>query len=737
MKSLKEQFEYTESVAKRDMAAVAIDYETFYDTKAGYSLSKMPTLQYCTDERFDPYLVAICGWEITDDGRFDPGMTLSGGCYEAGWEPGKVVTRRLADKSIYRKLADGRQLYIGRPEKFDGWENLRGRILLAHNAGFDSVVTDVLARKGLLPKFLLENEWNCTADMSVYLAAPRNLKGAMEFLEGKQISKDVRTGMDGRTVYQLNEKDLSDLYEYGGSDAVECHDLWLHWAKDWPPLERAISRQKRESIKTGVKINVEYARKAQNELSSALLRAEAKIPWCPEFSAQSSTALKRQLLADGYTLPKSFAKKSAVYMKWVEKNGTIPYVMARQDYASINMHAKRVDNIINTVDGNGFLHPPFKYFGAHTGRDSGNAKEDETSRESSPAVNMLNMAKKPILKGNPEVFGGAGVDMRGMIVPRPGYVFAVYDYSQIEARHVLWAAGDTDFFELMKTEANNLYQTVAVRLGLFDSKGGTVDLKHTDPDKYQLNKQIGLGKGYGMGPATFVTKCKEGGFEMPSSPVEEWPDIKQSRRLMFMIRNQLGILGDPYAEENRYAVGQLVYSERIHQMWRAANPKVVAMWQELADAFTRRAQQNAPTVAYRLPSGRVKRYFNPKLQKVAKIVVNEEGKREERVETAISGQFTRAGERKFLNGGKLCENLTQASCRDIMAYSAVEIERVHPNWRYVFNVYDEIVVEVPIKESDIAQEEIPRIMTHGELISDWTEGLPLEVEGGIFERYTK
>ena len=61
----------------------------------------------------------------------------------------------------------------------------------------------------------------------------------------------------------------------------------------------------------------------------------------------------------------------------------------------------------------------------------------------------------------------------------------------------------------------------------------------------------------------------------------------------------------------------------------------------------------------------------------------------------------------------------------------------HPTWRYVFNVYDEIVVEVPIKDSDLAQEEIPRIMTHGELISDWTEGLPLEVDGGIFERYTK
>lgn len=724
--SLKDQFKYTVATEKRDRAAVAIDYETFYDSKAGYSLTKMPVLHYCTDPRFDAYLVAICGWEITDDGIF-----------EDDWEEGKVVTRRRDDKAIYRKLADGRQLYIGRPEKFDGWDNLKGRILLAHNAGFDSVVTDVLARKGVLPAFLLENEWNCTADMSVYLAAPRNLKGAMEVLEGKVISKEVRAGMDGRTVYSLNDEDLAALYEYGGSDAVECHDLWLRYAKDWPLLERAISRQKRESIKRGVRINVEYAKKAQKELSSALLRAEAQIPWCPETSAQSSTALRKQLLADGYTLPKSFAKKSAVYMKWVEKNGTIPYVKARQDYSSINMHAKRVDNIIQTVDADGFLHPPFKYFGAHTGRDSGNSKEDETSRESSPAVNMLNMAKKPILKGNPEVFGGAGVDMRGMIIPRPGYIFAVYDYSQIEARHVLWAAGDHEFFRLMKAECNNLYQTTGVRIGLFDSKGGTLNLKKEFPDTYQLCKQVGLGKGYGMGPATFITKCKEGGYEMPSAPVEEWPDIRQSRRLLFMIRNQLGIKGDPYADENRYAVGQLVYSERIHQLWRNANPKVVEMWKELADIFTERARAGAKTVAYRLPSGRIKRYFEPKIQQVAKIVVNEEGEREERVETAISGRFTRSGDRRFMNGGKICENLTQASCRDIMAYSAIEIERVHPTWRYVFNVYDEIVVEVPIKDSDLAQEEIPRIMTHGELISDWTYGLPLEVDGGLFERYTK
>ena len=64
-----------QDLKERDMQAVAIDYESFYCDKAGtrdYSLSLMPTWKYCADPRFDAYLVAICGWEITDDGIFEP-----------------------------------------------------------------------------------------------------------------------------------------------------------------------------------------------------------------------------------------------------------------------------------------------------------------------------------------------------------------------------------------------------------------------------------------------------------------------------------------------------------------------------------------------------------------------------------------------------------------------------------------------------------------------------------------
>lgn len=83
------------------------------------------------------------------------------------------------------------------------------------------------------------------------------------------------------------------------------------------------------------------------------------------------------------------------------------------------------------------------------------------------------------------------------------------------------------------------------------------------------------------------------------------------------------------------------------------------------------------------------------------------------------------------------ENIVQASCRDIMTYGCVEIEEKHPNWEFKFSVYDEVVFEVPEDECELARVEIPRIMTKGDRIASWTEGLPLEVEGDIVERYCK
>ena len=449
---------------KQDKDAVAIDYETFYSTKEGYSLASMPTDAYCRDPRFDAYLVAICGNGLWDRPPEDPERTA---------------------KCVYRELEDGRQLYIGRPEKFDGWARLDGRILLAHNASFDSVVTLELSARGLLPE-LHDVEWQCTADLASFLLAPRNLKGAMKVLMGKEVSKAVRAAMDGKHDYELDAHDYRDLVEYGGSDAVECHDLWLEYSAEWPEVERKISVQNRESIRRGVLVDREYAENALRELESYQARVLCEIPWTGEvnpktgefYKAGSLPALRRAVVGLGIKPPKSFKKDDPGFLDWLKDNGGIPFIKARQTAVAVAMHVARIKGILSSLDDRGNAHPSFLYFGAHTGRFSGKSDASGTN------INMLNMPRKPVFSGDPNVFGGKGVDIRGMYIPKPGHKFAVFDYSQIEARFALDFVGDDHMMAALKKEGN-LYQANAVAMGW--CKSGE-DIKHNAPDIYRLAK---------------------------------------------------------------------------------------------------------------------------------------------------------------------------------------------------------------------------------------------------------
>ena len=691
--------------------AVAIDYETFYDSESGYSLSTMPTDAYCRDERFDPYLVAICGSDV-----FDPAL---------------VGTSPTGD--LYRVLEDGRQLFVGRPERFPAWDGLADRTLLAHNASFDSVVTDELVRRGVLPERLLGAKWQCTADLSAFLLAPRNLKGAMKQLFGKDISKEVRSGMDGRHDWMLNDMERRALVEYGGSDAVECHDIWLKYSDQWPEVERLISAQNRDAVKRGVRVDREYAEAALKELRSYQAKVMCDIPWVSEinpktrefYKAGSLPALRQAVIRLGVTPPKSFKKDDPGFLDWVAEHSDIPFIRARQVAVALAMHIARIEGILKSLDPAGNSHPSFLYFGAHTGRFSGK------SDTSGVNTNLLNMPRKPVFHGDENVFGGKGVDIRGMYVPKPGHKFVVYDYSQIEARFALWLVGDTHMMEALKREGN-LYQANAVAMGW--CKSGD-KIKKTNPDVYRLAKCCVLGLGYGMGAAKFVDSCKSQGLELPPVPVEEWPEM--DRRLQFIIRNVARIKGDPYSERNRVRVGQLLKSIRTVDDWRGANHLVVEKWKEYEAVFKQRIAAGKDTVAFRLPSGRVKRYYDPHLCKEETVEVDENGVEHPSYRIAIKATTVRGGPASFFTGGKVLEGIVQATCRDIMAYSAVEIERRHPSWRYVFSVYDEIVFEVPDAETEEATAEVPRIMCRGDYIRDWTEGLPLEVEGDVAERYHK
>lgn len=244
-----------------------------------------------------------------------------------------------------------------------------------------------------------------------------------------------------------------------------------------------------------------------------------------------------------------------------------------------------------------------------------------------------------------------------------------------------------------------------------------------------------LGLGYSMGAAKFVDTCKSQGLELDPVPVEQWPEL--DRRIQFILRNVVQLEGDPYSEENRETVGRLIKSLQIVDDWRKSNTKIVNKWHEYADSFKMAITAGWDVISFRLASGRIKRYYNPCLFKEPTVEIGEDGKKHPGFRLAMRAETVRGNPATFFTGGNIMENIVQATCRDIMAYSAVEIERKHPQWKYVFSVYDEIVFEIPEGDAEEASVEIPRIMCHGDLIAEWTEGLPLEVEGDIADRYHK
>jgi hypothetical protein len=199
--------------------------------------------------------------------------------------------------------------------------------------------------------------------------------------------------------------------------------------------------------------------------------------------------------------------------------------------------------------------------------------------------------------------------------------------------------------------------------------GGT--LKKEDPRLYSLAKARVLGLGYGCGPAKFVAVAKAMG----------------------------GITLSPYD------------AQRTVAEFRSSNRAIVALWNRLQTDCRRSV---GGTFEIELPSGRTLTYFNV---------------------SSLGGwtfQTERGGPVQRFYGGRLAENLVQATARDVFAEGLLRVERA--GFQILFHCHDEVVCEVPDASAPEAAAEISRLMT---TTPDWMPGIPLEAETQISDRYCK
>lgn len=176
-----------------------------------------------------------------------------------------------------------------------------------------------------------------------------------------------------------------------------------------------------------------------------------------------------------------------------------------------------------------------------------------------------------------------------------------------------------------------------------------------------------------------------------------------------------------------------IVCESFKRLWREAHPQTVSYWKELENAcreainnpgrtLTRRRhkiRRDGAWLRVMLPSGRYLCYPSPRVEDDGQITY-----------MGIN-QYSRKWERLRTYSGKLAENVTQASARDVLAYRMPDIEKA--GYEIVLTVHDEIISEAPDTD-EYTHEHLAELMSAG---CDWTEGLPLAAAGFEAYRYRK
>lgn len=277
--------------------------------------------------------------------------------------------------------------------------------------------------------------------------------------------------------------------------------------------------------------------------------------------------------------------------------------------------------------------------------------------------------------------------IRTAFIPSKGHRFIVADYSAIEARVLAWLAGEETTLAAFKNGEDLYCATASALFGMPAEKHGA------NSELRQKGKIAVLACGY---------------------------------------NGSVGALKAMGALKMGLAKDEL---QPIVDAWRQANPNIVQLWHEVDNAVTRAISTGRPVTLrnlgfekksgmlfINLPSGRRLAYVKPGTG------VNRFGG------TSITywGQgVARKWQKLETYGGKLVENIVQATARDLLAEAITRIENA--GHRIVMHIHDEVVIDEPIN-SGITVADICTLMNE---LPEWAEGLPIDAAGYECDFYQK
>lgn len=442
----------------------------------------------------------------------------------------------------------------------------KGGLVEAHNVAFEANIWqhlfskpeggDELGATGTGAPRVKDTQWRCSAAKAATYALPRDLEGAglamdmpkhlLKFAaEGTRLlnkyskPRKARKGEDKLDPYTdeplvywhaYDEEDFGLLYRYCRQDVVAEHAL----SSELPDLstrEYAVWLADFRGNRRGVRIDVDLVRMA--------IKLEA------ELKAKMNATLQAITQDDDRNPEGIRGTERAKLLAWLGRRGlflpdstaeTLDHLMASSSFDMLDSEVQTVvriarninrasvskyKRILQCIDWDDLrVRELVMYHGAATGRWSGKGIQVQNFPKGNIAELLGISPKSPLAKmavlvedikagdlGWLEVIYGDALSalssaIRGVLIPSPGKVFFVADYSAIEARVVLWLAGAKKALDVFRA-GKDIYCDMAE--GIYRRPIN----KDDNPKERGFGKVAILGLGYGMGWLTFLLTLRD------------------------------------------------------------------------------------------------------------------------------------------------------------------------------------------------------------------------------------
>lgn len=650
-----------------------IDFENYFDVE--YSLTKMSTIEYITDPRFE---FTGVGWAVAPNFH---------ACFSHNVE------------SAIHNL----QVRYGK--------NLERATVLCANATYDMTVLQV--KFGIVPPYVVDIQdlarhfdsrmSHSVADLAKYFK-----------LEAKGDTKQFK----GLHLADMSDVQLHNLQEYCKLDVKLQSKLFvLLMAKlTWPEMELPIARHTL-GLYLNPRFNFDFTLAEETLGKMEELLGEIIEPTgCDKKLLGSKIAfpalLQKELdeIGDGEKVPMKQGKKEMIpalskddvgFQELLAHPDEIVGELCRARVAvkSWPTHIKRIKSMTaQAMASFGQMRVPLHYYGCHTGRPSGAEK-----------INLLNLGGK----------GRKGMGthkliayVRKMLICPEGYTLVINDSSQIEARLLSWFV-EQDNLTQGFARGEDIYSEFASELFGVPVHNPT-DEERADPSLAAMvhandmmrgfGKDAILGCGYGMGVPRFYRNCLSNPDLRPLFEdgtytykfIEKL--IKTYRKKYSRIPLLWERLNGMFKFVIKFPREVAYYSHGDNGLFTAVDRPLLKMWNDNG------------TICVQLPSGRVLYYRHGSI--------------------GIDGGIR--WHHGHLWGGSLIENFIQSIARDLLMIWIVECEK--EEMPVVTHCYDEIVAMVPDDEADECLDIMDQIMCE---VPDWAPGLPMASEGMTSKFYTK